>query len=67
VWVDTLPSGPVAQAAWVDGDTLHVGSHTVRITGRAIGASSPINYAATEAAGSQPAAAHPTQASPGGA
>ena len=49
VWVDRLPSGPVAQAAWVDGDTLHVGSHTVRITGRGIGASSPITlYAATE-------------------
>ena len=40
VWVDSLPSGPVAQAAWVDGDTLHVGSHTVPITGRGISASS---------------------------
>lgn len=40
VWVNTLPSGPAAQAAWVDGDTLHVGSRTVRITGRGIGASS---------------------------
>ena len=50
VWVDTLPSGPVARAAWVDGDTLHVGSHTVRITGGGIGASSGlVVHAATRA------------------
>jgi hypothetical protein len=32
-WVDSLPSGQVARAAWVDGDVLHVGSDTVPITG----------------------------------
>ena len=40
VWVDSLPSGPVAQAAWVEGDVLHVGSKTVPITGPAVSASS---------------------------